>query len=366
MSTFVAGSDFYPWAALRVQGWFGQSVWRRDITNLCSSTTSYTPVAKHYNRQEPVIKLFFSYSHKDEQLRDELEIHLAMLKRQKVLSAWHDRRIGAGADIDSTVSQHLEEADVILLLVSPYFLASDYCYDVEMRRALERHEDGSATVIPVILEPCDWHPAPFGGLRATPTDGKPVTKFANQHDAFLEIVRDIRGAATTHPDSGTPSPQDTTPRAVPVVDPARSSNLRLRKAFTDHERDQFVDESFTYIRRYFENSLEELRRRNPGIETRFRETGHTGFTAAVYVEGTKKASCKIWQPDRNAFGGAIAYSNNEGAHAGSYNDSMGVADDGYSLGLQPLGFFRGGRNEEMLSPQGAAEYFWAEFVGPLQ
>ena len=73
----------------------------------------------------------------------------------------------------------------LLLLASPYFIASDYCYDIEMKRALERHHKGEARVIPVILHPCDWQNTPFGKLRATPPDGKPVSKFPNQHDAFL-------------------------------------------------------------------------------------------------------------------------------------------------------------------------------------
>src|SRR5438046_624453 len=105
--------------------------------------------------------LFFSYSHRDEEYREELEKHLAMLKRQGRISAWHDRRIVAGDDIDHTIDHHLEAADIILFLVSPDFLHSDYCYDVEARRAMERHERGTCTVIPIILRPCDWHEAPF-------------------------------------------------------------------------------------------------------------------------------------------------------------------------------------------------------------
>lgn len=119
-----------------------------------------------------MIRLFFSYSHRDEEYRDELEIHLSMLKREGIISTWHDRRISAGDDFDRTISEHLQNADVILLLVSPYFLASDYCHDVEMRRALERHEAGDARVIPVILHPCDWKNAAFSKLLATPNGWK--------------------------------------------------------------------------------------------------------------------------------------------------------------------------------------------------
>src|SRR5688500_2898091 len=142
------------------------------------------------------MKLFYWYSHADELLRDELEKHLAMLRRQGVIEAWHDRRILAGDPIDQRISTELEEAGIILLLVSSDFLASNYCYDREMSRALERHAAGEARVIPVILRPCDWQHAPFGRRLATPRDGKPVVKWPSQDEGFLDVVRSIRAAAT--------------------------------------------------------------------------------------------------------------------------------------------------------------------------
>ena len=138
--------------------------------------------------------LFFSYSHKDEDFRDQLEVHLAMLKRQGLIDAWHDRRILAGDEIDKSIDAHLEKADIILLLVSADFLASAYCYDIEVRRAIERHDEASAQVIPVILRPCDWTTAPFGKLLAAPKDGKPVTQWQDRDDAFLNVVRLIKQA----------------------------------------------------------------------------------------------------------------------------------------------------------------------------
>lgn len=114
---------------------------------------------------EPV-ELFYSYSHKDEGLRDKLAIHLTMLQRQGVIKAWHDRNISAGSEWAEEIDQHLNSAQIILLLVSANFLASDYCYGLEMKRAIERHEAGDACVIPVILKPVDWTDAPFGKLQA--------------------------------------------------------------------------------------------------------------------------------------------------------------------------------------------------------
>src|SRR5688500_1476810 len=138
------------------------------------------------------IKLFYSYSHADELFRVELEKHLSVLKRQGVISEWSDRRITAGDDWAGEINRNLETANIVLLLVSADFLASDYCYDVEMKRAMERHESGRACIIPVILRPCDWQGAPFGKLQALPTDAKPLTLWTDRDAAFADIVKGIR------------------------------------------------------------------------------------------------------------------------------------------------------------------------------
>ncbi|MEO1401436.1 MAG: TIR domain-containing protein [Cyanobacteria bacterium J06635_1] len=138
------------------------------------------------------IELFLSYSHADENLRDELVKHLTLLTRQQVISAWHDRNISAGTEWASQISQHLETARVILLLISADFLASDYCYDIELHRAMERHEMGEARVIPIILRPTDWADAPFGRLQALPNNAEPITTWQNRDLAFANVVKGIR------------------------------------------------------------------------------------------------------------------------------------------------------------------------------
>jgi TIR domain len=150
---------------------------------------------------ECMATIFFSYSHKDETLRHKLEMHLSMLKRQGFIEAWHDRRITPGDVLDKTIGAHLERADIVLLLVSPDFLASDYCYEYEMARALERHDAGACRVIPVILRPCDWRHAPFGRLLAAPKDGKPITRWPDSDEAFLDVTQAIKSAVSHHQES---------------------------------------------------------------------------------------------------------------------------------------------------------------------
>jgi hypothetical protein len=145
-------------------------------------------------RQALPLKLFVSYSHRDELLRDRLADHLAALEREGLIAEWHDRRIGAGEDWAGMIDHNLSTADVILLLVSPSFIASHYCYDLELRHALARAAAGEARVIPIILRPVDWSSLPFGKLQALPKDGKPVTNWSNRDQAFLNIAQGIRSA----------------------------------------------------------------------------------------------------------------------------------------------------------------------------
>jgi hypothetical protein len=137
--------------------------------------------------------IFISYAHEDEDLRKELEKQLAILRRQGLIETWHDRRIGAGAEWAGAIDRELEAADIVLLLVSADFLASDYIYDVELKRAMERHEAGTAKVIPVILRPCIWHRGDFAKLQALPRDGEPVTssKWPSQDAALNNVAEGI-------------------------------------------------------------------------------------------------------------------------------------------------------------------------------
>src|SRR5437667_5898442 len=134
-------------------------------------------------RKEQIVApltLFYSYTREDQALCDRLEKHLRQLQRQELISAWHEREILPGGTWADEIDVHLQTASIILLLVSPDFLASDYCYDAQMQRALERHKSRAARVIPIILRPCDWQHSPLKALQCLPRDGKPVTTLQDQ------------------------------------------------------------------------------------------------------------------------------------------------------------------------------------------
>jgi internalin A len=137
-------------------------------------------------------RVFISYSHKDEGLREQLENHLATLRRNGVVSHWNDRKILPGQNWAAEIDQRINDSDIFLALVSSDFLASDYCYEKEMKLALQRHGDGQMIVVPIILRPVDWHDSLLGALQALPKDGKPVTAWTNVDEAFRDIAAGIK------------------------------------------------------------------------------------------------------------------------------------------------------------------------------
>lgn len=135
------------------------------------------------------VAVFCSYSHKDERYREQFEAHVSLMKRQNLIQIWQDRKILAGDDWGGEIDSHLNSADLITLFVSADFLNSDYCYDKEMTRAMERHASERVPVVPIIVRQCDWHEAPFGKLQAVPTDGKPITSWENTDEAWTEVAK---------------------------------------------------------------------------------------------------------------------------------------------------------------------------------
>src|SRR6266702_5493899 len=138
------------------------------------------------------VEVFYSYAQKDEKLRNALVEHLSTLRRQGYISEWHDRQIVAGTDWAQEIDAHLHSASLILLLISPSFIASDYCYSIEMQLALERHQARQARVVPIILRPTDLRDTPFAALQFLPAHGKAITTWQNRDEAFLDVARGIR------------------------------------------------------------------------------------------------------------------------------------------------------------------------------
>jgi hypothetical protein len=320
-------------------------------------------------------QVFISYSHSDEALRADLEKHLSLLKRQGLVDIWSDHCIRPGEAFGTAISAGLESSNIVLLLISVDFLNSDYCFSIEMTRAMEKHARGDAVVVPIILRPCDWHSAPFGQLKALPTDGKPVTKWTTLDDAFLDIVTKLRqlvsntrGAVTPVAQKSSQRPESAAASTSALVHTeivSRSSNLALPRQFTDQDQHDFVEGTFKFISNYFEGSLHEMQTRNTGITVRMVPTSQRAFSAIIFRDGERQAGCHV------RIGGGfnqngIAYSASEHASNNSYNELLSVNTDKHSLFLKAtMGMFNGAADAK-LTEEGAAEHLWSMFISPLQ
>jgi hypothetical protein len=140
------------------------------------------------------VTAFVSYSHVDAKLKADLIKHLTPLKRLGIISTWNDQEIKAGDEWENAITTKLVKADLVLLLISADFIASEYCYTKELTSVLDRHKAKKAMVVPVILRPCLWTDLPFGALQAVPPDAKPVTAWENQDDALMAVAKAVREA----------------------------------------------------------------------------------------------------------------------------------------------------------------------------
>ncbi|GHO96555.1 hypothetical protein KSF_066030 [Reticulibacter mediterranei] len=137
------------------------------------------------------IKVCFCYARQDELLLNQLKDHMDSLQREGFIEMWYDRNIDAGLEWEKEILKNLNAAQIILLLISPAFMSSNYCFGVEMQRALERHKRNEARVIPVIMRPVVWQHTPLGSLQALPLDAKPVTAWDDRDTALFNIAEGI-------------------------------------------------------------------------------------------------------------------------------------------------------------------------------
>ncbi len=219
------------------------------------------------------LDLFYSYSHRDEDLRDELAKHLALLERRKIIRSWHDRKITAGAEWAGKIDKNIEAADIVLLLVSADFIASDYCYEKEMKRALERHAQGAARTVPVIVRPCDWHDSEFGRLQVLPKDGKAVASWPIRDEAWTDVAKGIRKLAV---ELGARAPAAPPPAAP---SPGATRGGRRRSAVRPAAPDESGSAS------HYKRALEEFEERITGAI--LERTSTPGEADPAYAERMK-------------------------------------------------------------------------------
>jgi len=189
-------------------------------------------------QQSSAIEVFCCYARKDKKLLDKLKTHLSPLDRQTIIHIWYDGNISAGAEWDQEIKKHLNNAKIILLLVSPDFFASDYVYSIEMQQAMARHKRGDAKVIPVILRPVNWQNVSSGGiklsdLQALPKEAKPVTRWTNRDEAWEDVAKGIERVVSELQRGAERTSQQERPTSLdpPVQESAQTSRQAQRRHF---------------------------------------------------------------------------------------------------------------------------------------
>lgn len=309
-------------------------------------------------------KAFISYSHRDEKALGRLHTHLAMLRRENLITTWYDREILAGDEIEREVSSNLRDSDLFLALVSPDFLDSNYCYQREMENALKRHEEGTLRIIPIILEPCDWTASPLAKLKALPKDGKPISTWTNENVAYLDVATElrrlIRVPATNLHD--TPARRQE-PERNQISQPSR--RYRIKREFDSIDRDEFRHEAFAVIEEYFHRSIDELNGIGDPIRAHFERMDSGAFSCTVLNKASrsKEAHITVRNGDDGLFGGdAITYSFSKRS-SNSANGFIRVEANEYELYLKGDDLpFRRTRNEGPMSAQQSADALWREFI----
>lgn len=307
---------------------------------------------------------FISYSHRDESFRQELEVHLAPLRRQGLLSVWHDRRITAGDPLDERISENLESADLILMLISADFVASEYCYTREMTRALERHEAKTARAISIICRPCDFYGLQFAKFVLLPTDAKAVSSWTDRDAAWVDVVKGIRGAlaATTRP----VTPQAQPSAQIPPASPGRSppakptKSLRLPKTFTDLDRHDFLEAAFERMWEIFQANAAELEAQSAGVVVRRVRIDAHAFSVRIFFNGAEVGGGAVFHGNRGFGRDQICFSYDASAANNAMNEwfSIEVADGELALKSGGMLRMRSGSREQPVDADQAAELLW--------
>lgn len=307
---------------------------------------------------------FISYSHRDEAFRQELETHLAPLKRQGLLSVWHDRKITPGDALDNTISANLDSADLILMLVSADFVASDYCYASEMTRALERHEAKAARAISIICRPCDFHGLPFARFLLLPTDARAVSTWLDRDAAWVDVVKGVRSAlaALANPVGApaTPSGPTTKPTAAPTDSSSPSKSLRLPKTFTDLDRHDFLETAFERMWAVFQANAAELETHNSGVVVRRVRIDAQAFSVRIFVNGKEAGGGSIFHGGEAFSRDQICFSYEPSAPRNSMNEWFRAEVVGGMLALKPGGMIRmmSGAQDQSVDADQAAGLLW--------
>lgn len=304
---------------------------------------------------------FISYSHQDNSMLDLLHKHLTQLQRDNVINAWTDKDIMAGGKLDQNISAALKSSNLFIALLSPDYIASNYCYENEFKNALAMQENGMI-IIPIILEPCDWLSTPFKDFKALPTDGKAVSTWENKNTAFLDIAQNIRKLIAS-----TEAVKDTTQKASFQNSVPR--NYRVQKDFDSIEKIEFVEKTLHEVKEYLKRYLEEIVKLD-NIKTRIivdsikefesllvnRNKIATESHLKISISGESSTSFSSRSNEKQ-----IAYSITSG-NSRQEAKTLTLSFDEYHLFWMENNYYSGSRNKKELESKEIAELMWSEWL----
>lgn len=297
---------------------------------------------------------FISYSHSDEYVVKRLHTHMSQLKREGTLTSWFDGEILAGSSLDENVKLELDRAELFIAIVSPDYLNSAYCYDIEFQDALSKFQVGKVRIIPIIAQPCDWKRSPFGKFKAIPKDGKPISDWTNENNAFLNIIDELRRIVSNVPE-----------KEIATASPIKAP-YKIKRDFDPVDLLNFRDESFQVIHDYFTEAIEEINGVNE-IKARFvNEILKQQFTCVITnrakIGTTGYISIGLQQSDHFGRNG-ITFALADHLNQNMYGNNFSIEYDDYELFWKKNDLmFTSRQTVEKPNAKKIAELLWEHFI----
>lgn len=313
------------------------------------------------------MQAFISYSHNDEHYLNLLVKHLAQLKRDGHLQEWTDKAIEAGINLDEAVASNLNSANLFIALLSPDYLNSNYCYEIEFKKAQEMHEAGQLRIIPVVVEDCDWLNSPFSKLKALPKDGLAISRWSNQNTAMLDVIQNLRRVLQN-------SSSDSLAGGSTIQPSTLTRNYKVKTDFDSIQKIEFVENGHNEFRRLLEGNISELISIE-GIQAKIIKSDEKNFECIlvnrnkINTEATLKITNSLQEERRNLpmhFGGNPAYFiGYEIAHNDRVMNKMDfslVADDYDLYWTEPGVMMSRSNNNQKLTIKDIVEQCWTDWL----
>lgn len=315
------------------------------------------------------MQAFISYSHKDEAQLERLHVHLAQLKRDNLIQSWTDEKIQAGGRFEDQISQSLDNSAFFLGLLSPDYIASNYCYEKEFLRAQELEKERKLIIVPIILEPCEWRNTPFAAFKALPKDGKPITVWSNINTGFLDVIQGLRALIKNQPlddgfiISGTSAVAGNTFR-----------NYRVKKDFDSIQKIEFAESAFKDIKTRLTAYLQEVIQVDSNIKYRILTDDSKTFEAILVNRNKTKAESTLKvlnDSELHVSGQFTGYRTMIGKNdiaytfgADSDNQAKGfqMTFDDFDLFWKESALFGSSQNSKVVSSKEMAESIWNDWL----